>query len=275
MDKTNSANGHIMKKNDKIENIKAWINKNGYPFEMQVAKSFKKSGFEISQSILYKDFETEKYRETDLIAHTTKSVNGIWFNITFVVECKKTTDKPWIIFSNKDLYTVQYNKYPIIASTNANHLINHIFKNNDFKSPLIFPKIVNSGYNIVTAFSEKSDIAYSACQSVIKACEYLVSKSNTSNKKFCNIYIPIIAIEGELLEAFLNDKDEIELVQADWSTVISTKSFEEQNSNLITIVSSNYLENFTKKINDQTIEFYDKYSNEIELISNNYPTNKS
>ncbi len=257
-----------MQKTDKIK-------KNGYPFEMLVAKSFRKSGFKISQSILYKDFETEKYRETDLIAHTTKSVNGVWFNITFVVECKKTTEKPWIIFTNKDLYTVQNNKYPILASTNANRLINHISKNNKFKSPLIFPKIINSGYSIVTAFNEKSDIAYSASQSVIKACDYLVSKSNSSNQNFCNIYIPIIAIEGELHEAFLNDNDEIELIQVDWSTVISTKSFDEQNSNLITIVSSNNLEAFTQELNKQSMEFYEKYSTEIELISNNYPTNKS
>jgi len=262
-----------MENTAKIEKIKSWINKNGYPFEMRVAKSFRKAGFEISQSILYKDSETDKYRETDLIAHKTKAINGVWLNITFIIECKKTIDKPWIIFSNKELYTVNNNKYPILASTNANILINHIEKNNPFKSPLIFPEIINSGYNIVTAFSEKNDIAYSASQSVIKACEYLVSNSNKSNKRFCNIYIPIIAIEGELHEAFLNEMDEIELTQVDWSTVVSTKSFDEQNSNLITIVSSNNLDQFTDKLNEQTIDFFEKYNTEIELILNNYPTN--
>lgn len=263
-----------MKKTDKIESIKSWINKNGYPFEMQVAKSFRKAGFEVSQSILYKDSETEKYRETDIIAFVTKSVNGVWFNLTFVIECKKTTDKPWIIFSNKDLYTIQNSKYPIIASKNANKLIDSITKNNNFKSPLIFPEIINSGYNIVTAFSEKSDVAYSASQSVIKACEYFVNNSNKTSRKFCNIYIPIIAIDGELHEAFLNDDDEIELLQVEHSTVVSTKSFDEQNSNLITIVSSNYLSKYTKLLKKQTLDFYKKYSNEIETISNNYPTNK-
>lgn len=265
---------HFMENHDKIEKIKSWINKNGYPFEMQVAKSFRKAGFEISQSILYKDSETEKYREADLIAHITKEINNVWLNITFVVECKKTIDKPWIIFSNKELYTVQNNKYPILASTNATYLIKHIAKNNSFQSPLIFPKIINSGYNIVTAFSEKSDIAYSASQSVIKACEYLVTNSNKSNKRFCNIYIPIIAIEGELHEAFLNNQDEIELTQVDWSTVVSTKSFDEQNSNLITIVSSSHLDKFTAELKQQSIDFFEKYSVEIDLVLNNYPTNK-
>ena len=262
-----------MDKTGRTDSIRKWIKKNGYPFEMQVAKHFRNSGFAISQSIMYRDSETNKYRETDIIAHRTKSFNGVWVNITFVIECKKSSDKPWILFVNKHLYSLQYSKYPVLASYNASRLIKRIETNNSFKSPLIFPTITNSGYNIVTAFSEKSDVAYAASQSVIKACEYLVDKSNASVKKFCNIYIPIIAIEGQLYEAFLNEADEIDLNQVYCSTVISTKSFEEHNSNLISIVSSDNLKKFTDNLCTQVDEFYRIYEDDINQIAQLHPTN--
>lgn len=261
--------------NDKINNIKKWINKNGYPLELKVAKTFKNAGFVIAQSILFKDSETEKYRETDIIAHITKGVKNVWFNITFVIECKKTTDKPWIVFKNNSERNHQINNPPFFGSINAQLLKHKILESNDFRSPIIFPNTNECGYNIVSAHSQNTDLAYSATQSVIKAIEYLVLKSNESNKKFCNIYVPLIIIEGELYNANLDINDEIEINQVNNSSVISTKSFEDQNSNLINVVTIENLENYAEKLMKHCAEFYEKYEKEIELISNHRPTNRN
>jgi hypothetical protein len=258
---------------NKYQNIKNWIKKNGYPFEMQVAKSFKKAGFEISQSVMFKDEESGKYRETDLIAHETKNIKNVWFNISFIVECKKSNEKPWIVFKNSEQYTLINKRYPVLISNNGQKLIESIIKFSDFRSPLLFPEIKDSGYNIVTAFNSKSDTAYSASQSVIKACEYLLKKSNESSKRFCNLYVPIIAIEGDLFESFLDSGNNIELQQVNSSSIISTKSFEEQNSNLLRIVTSSYLDDYTEGLKCQITELLEKYSKQLEVSLNNHPTN--
>ena len=178
---------------EKINKIRDWINKGGFPFEMKVAKIFNESGFQIGQSVLFRDSDTEKYRETDIIAFITKSIEDVWFNITFIIECKKIINKPWIVLKKSPSYKVHKEKILTFGSNNAMELIQKISKNKRFQSPLIFPNISECGYNVVTAFSEKNDSSYAASQSVLKAIEYLVKQSNVSQKKFCNIYIPIIA----------------------------------------------------------------------------------
>ncbi|MCL4303986.1 MAG: hypothetical protein KJ077_50345 [Anaerolineae bacterium] len=45
-----------------------WLEKQGYPLEMQVASSFKEAGFVVSQSRLYKDPQTSIEREIDIEA---------------------------------------------------------------------------------------------------------------------------------------------------------------------------------------------------------------
>ncbi|QHI36043.1 hypothetical protein IMCC3317_13960 [Kordia antarctica] len=258
---------------DKLKSIKSWINKNGYPLEMKVAKTLKEHGFDIAQSILYKDSETGKYRETDIIAHVTKGINNVWFNLTFIFECKKTIGKPWVVFTNHSDNKSQNIQPPLFASKNAQILVQTILKNNDYRSPILFPDLKKYGYNIVTSHSENKNLAYSATQSVTKATEYLVKKSNESNKKFCNIYVPIVVIEGDLIEASLNYDNDIELLEVDYSTVVSTKSFEEQNSSLLTVVTSDYFGKFAMELMGDCEQFFKNYSKEIELISKNHPTN--
>lgn len=258
---------------DKIDRIKKWINKGGFPFEMKVAKAFKEGGFQIGQSILFKDSETGKYRETDIIAHVTKSVEKVWFNLTFVVECKKVVGKPWIVLKSDSEYQTQKDKLPIFGSNNAQLLIKKIHSESKFRSPLLFPDLTNYGYNIVTAFSEKNDSSYSASQSVIKATDYLVNKSNESNSKFCNIYIPIIAIEGELYDGSLTSDNEIKLEEKSVSTFVSTKSFEENGLSVLTVVTEKKLAEYIKELKTECTNFFEKYDKELRDIAKSNPTN--
>ncbi|MEZ4873975.1 MAG: hypothetical protein R2793_00590 [Flavobacteriaceae bacterium] len=258
---------------DKIKKIKDWLNKNGYPLEMNVARSLRGQGFEIAQSILYIDSETGKYRETDIIAHVTKEINKVWFNITFVFECKKTINKPWIVFKSDSGFKFKKDKLPIFASNNGQLLVSEISKNNYYRSPLIFPDLKNYGYNVATSFSENKDLAYSATQSVLKATEYLVRKSNESTSRFCNIYIPVIVIEGDLIEAQLDWEGKIDLIEVDYSSLLTTKSFDEQHSNILRIVSADYLGKFAMEVMDECQDFFRKYKAELEFISKEKPIN--
>ncbi|MDG1041026.1 MAG: hypothetical protein P8H13_08930 [Polaribacter sp.] len=260
---------------EKEKNIKKWILKNGYPFEMKVANLFKKNEFNVSQSILYKDNVTNKYREIDIIAHTSREINGVWFNLTYVIECKKTTDKPWVVFKNKDLFNLQSNRYKNFGSKNAEILFSKIKKKIQSNKNLkfIFPSIIDSGYNIVTAFKDSKDLAYSATNGLLSACEYLVKRSNDSKLQFCNMYIPIIAIEGDLYESYLNPEGELTINSVDSSAIVNTKSFDDNNSSIITITTSNRLNNFVNKLNQNNEFFFNNFVDEMKEISISKPSN--
>lgn len=114
--------------NQEIPKIKEWINKNGYPLEMYTSRIFKNNGFNVAQSLYYKDISTEKYREIDILAHKNNIVNNVSINISFVIECKKSV-KPWIIFVDNNLAK----KNQIFGSRNAQLLFDKI-KRSQIKS---------------------------------------------------------------------------------------------------------------------------------------------
>ncbi len=262
--------------NELDKKVKNWILKNGYPFEMRVANLFKKSGFKVSQSILYKDEDTEKLRELDIISYFNTVVNGVWFNFTFVIECKKSTDKPWVVFKNESLHNSQLERYKPFATKNGEILIEktEVLRNSKFQ--LLFPNLSDAGFNLVTALKESSkDLAYSSTTSLLKACKYLTDKFNESEVKACNIYIPLIIIEGVLYESFLDVEDELTLREVNYSSILNTKVFSEGNSNVITVISSKKIENYINKVKKTISLFFETYKKELESVSLSNPTPSS
>ncbi|MCD4671209.1 MAG: hypothetical protein K8R77_00970 [Anaerolineaceae bacterium] len=93
--------------NSKIEN---WLNKQGYPLEINVARSFRKAGFQAIQSDYYVDPESENYREIDILAINQKKFNSHLVEVSLHIECKTSIDKPWIIFSSSDIRLFSYDR---------------------------------------------------------------------------------------------------------------------------------------------------------------------
>jgi hypothetical protein len=83
---------------DLVQKIRKWLDKEGYPLEMQVARTFREIGFEVSSSEYYLDPDEKKPREIDVIATLQKTISGVLFQIAYTVECKLSKDKPWVCF---------------------------------------------------------------------------------------------------------------------------------------------------------------------------------
>ncbi len=260
--------------NEKEKSLKKWILKNGYPFEMKVANLFQKKGFKITQSILYNDIETNKYREIDIISYYGKVINGVSFNFSFVIECKKSTDKPWLVFKNNKLINSKLDRFKPFATRNAEILFNktNVDENQQFNN--MFPDINNAGYNVVIAYRDGKDVAYNSSLSLLKACNYIKDKINDSLLKQCNFYIPLIVIEGELYDARLNVEEEIDFELVDSSAFMNTKIFNEEDSTTITIASSKKLNYFIDTLKHSIDMFFEEYSKEIEEVSKLNPTNE-
>jgi hypothetical protein len=82
--------------------VKTWLENQRYPLEMSVASEFYKHGFSVKQSSYYIYPETGKSREIDVMAAKSLFTGNYSAKIRFVVECKASKKKPWVIFSREN-----------------------------------------------------------------------------------------------------------------------------------------------------------------------------
>jgi hypothetical protein len=83
---------------DLILKIKNAIKKSGFPLELKIGNSLEKLQWDYSIGNIFRDFETGKYRESDIVAE--KIINGIL--VKLFIECKKSDDKQLILYAPKN-----------------------------------------------------------------------------------------------------------------------------------------------------------------------------
>ncbi len=248
------------------DKIRDWLLKGGLPLEMKFSRELLKGGFEVAQSVYYRDHETEKYRETDIVASKYERINETWIHITFVIECKKSNDKPWVVLKNEGLSNHIENLLPIYHTNNASNFINACSNESEYKSPLIFRNDRSLGYSIQTAFNVGSDRSYESIQSVTKACEYF-SQKVSQRKKVCAFYFPVILVDGKLCEASYQE-EEIEIAEVNYSEILITRSFHEYGNSHIHIFDNSTLEEVVKKLDNLSNDFFAKYNHLLEAQIN-------
>ena len=240
------------------EKIKDWLFKGGLPFEMEVANLFLNAGFMVAQSIYYKDPESNKFRETDIIAFKSILVDNIWVNLTFVIECKSSQDKPWILLSNERISNTVSNKREVYHTEGFETIYNKIDREN-FKSNLIFKNTSKYGYSLITALNGQApDKTYEAVQSVTKSCEYFVKSSNTSSRDICNLYFPVIITKGDFFIGEMVDKD-ISIKHADSGELLISRSFHFKQNISIRVFTEKNLKNNIECLNKECDDFFKYY----------------
>jgi len=249
---------------DIIEKLEAWIEKGGFPLEMKVSNAFIKAGFEVAQSVYYMDIESDKYRETDIIASKYKQVNGIWVNLTFVVECKSSLDKPWVILINKGLKNQSSGGLPTYITHNGIKFLKATSLKEDYKSDLLFKNDRSIGYSMQTAFNSGKDKSYEAIQSVTKACEYFLQECNKKRKNQCNFYFPVIIVDGKLFNAALTENGEMEIEKVEQTELLVTRSFHSYGNANILIFDVSDIDKIVMHINNMCDELFDNYSDLLE-----------
>lgn len=248
------------------DKIKEWLLKGGLPFEMEVSNAFLDAGFVVAQSVYYKDPEQGKFRETDIIAYRYKIINGVCVNITFVIECKSSIDKPWIILKNDRLSNSIQDDNSVYFSDRFSTSMSLIKKSNKYRSEFIFKNNMNYGYAIVTALNSGNDRAYEAIQTVLKSCEHLVVSTNNSKRKnVCNLYFPVIIIKGKLYNASLLPNTDLELKSTNKEQVILSRSYHDYNNSIIRIFNDENLKQSIAELKSACNDFFDNY--DLELIN--------
>ena len=248
-----------MKTKELTEKIRDWLETQGYPLEMKVASALRKVGFNVMQSQYYIDPETDVPREIDIIAYKN-DVRGEC-EISFLIECKVSKKKPWLLFSSEEaLQRNIFFNFAVLSESAINNLLN-LNKEITHQIPWM-RKRGRIAYGLTQAFTSGDDYPYKASLNVLKAAvskklEFKKSKSFTP----INVFFPVIIMDGEIFECFLDDNAKVNIEKINEAFYLSDLTIANEFATCIHIISAEKLEYFAeqaKNVADKLLSLFEK-----------------
>lgn len=232
--------------------VKAWINEQGYPLEMRVAKEFREGGFRARQSEYFIDPENGDSREIDVIASRQCKVGDILVRLTVCIECKVAKKHPWIIFCSQDTIIAKPAAVVQRPSTTLGYeFLRRVSQSKYAHNTPFFKLEKRNGYSVTEAFTSGKDNAYSSCISVAKCARSLIKKADIASKEqgpICEIVIPVILLQGKLFECH-QDSVTLETDEIDYSTLIWRNQTSNTGHSIITICTESALKKLINNAN--------------------------
>jgi hypothetical protein len=216
------------------ERVFEWLVQQGYPLEMLVSQAFQKADFYVTQSSFYKDIETGDAREIDVIAYKKADYgdDGIEIQVSCCIECKLGGEKPWILFRpHNPVGTGQEFEYlaftlPTTNSELGDKLLNRGIEQEKIQA-LKMLRLLPVGYGMARATFVKEkgpDIPYEAMNGTVKAAIYLLNEhqrqTEFSNKKQSHIVFPVIVVDTNLFECYLDDTNQMVVNEIEYCSLV-------------------------------------------------------
>lgn len=203
---------------DQHQQLLSWLEKHGYPFELEVGRAFKSHGWSVDHSSWFGDPESGKPREIDIVARLSASTKlgherAEWL---LAVECKSSKDKPWIVFttSEPDIGSLLRHSADVLSTCAIQRVPTEVFPSLLYVGP-------RHGHGIVKAFSEGKSgdptSAFAALRGVVSAAASIgkhfenVWSERDSDTAFVTVVVPIIVLDGDLFEYTLEDNGNSDL----------------------------------------------------------------
>lgn len=202
---------------DLRDKLLADIAKTGYPVELQVGDMISKYATNVYYNTYYLDRDEQKGKEVDVSAYFHSHSEKVVVGLDLICEVKKSSKRPWVIFSTKRGFIENegYLRLHYSTEVDANILPFEEMQRNCSSSG--FLRIGRSYHEGFKSEGEKSQI-FKALVTVIKASEDCLERSRVSGDDFTVpghkkiVFIePIIIVDGLLYEAYLDERSETEL----------------------------------------------------------------
>lgn len=260
------------------EEIEKYLKKGGLLFELECMQEFENVGFRVEAGLHYFDENSQQYREVDFIAHQTyyDSKNDFSFNVSLVVECKAHTS-PILAISSKSRLENKHIAYNLISSKNTGSLLQKIDKlgGSDLFTFGLTPN--ESIHQSVIAYSnkesDKKDRVFEAMMQSLKASTFLRDESNKSDRRFSNIYIPVVIFDNSLF-SISKQESALTTIEVDFLKASKFYAFNQLNPYVIFhIVSSKNLNAYCAKVFNDINKFIEWNKSSINHIIKNNPNN--
>jgi hypothetical protein len=199
------------RKGDKMSDLKKkvedWLGTQGYPLEFATAAAFRQHGFDVQQGTFARDPEEGISREIDILASMTERGDSSVVRVYFVVECKWSIDKPWVVFVAPGGMSPAACVAQTVGDKAARMLLWAKAGDKDLQSIGLFQKPDLAGFGGRQALSEKKDVFYEAIQSITSATLLWsqnydrVSDPPTRALKHAVVLFPLVVVKGSLFQA--------------------------------------------------------------------------
>lgn len=196
------------------ENLEAkvvnWLKRTGLPLELSIQNAFKMDSFKVRHSEPYRDPETNKAREIDVIASLYDDTSHA--SVHYVVECK-ASPHPWVVVSSSSNTLHRRSAQDLgLRSDNLAYLEPGLRWKADEASHL--DHVVPAGHILKQAFSENVDPGYAASISVMKAARSMINAH--PNRTEYVFAIPVIVVDSPLFHCSVNSKGMFSITQCDF-----------------------------------------------------------
>jgi hypothetical protein len=205
--------------------ISAWLQKEGYPFELQASRTLREAGWSVFHSRHYSDPETGKSREIDLYAPWgpyvgEKNEHAGMVSLHLVCECK-VSEKPWVVFTSQtgdgdEPYQMRVQRLRLAPGPFGSRALAHgIVTCRDRLSVLVPNSRIGHGLTKAFTDSRSGDPTgpFAAVAGALSASTAFSARhySTVFQKRpgqeplaWIGIYVPIVFLCGRLFEFYLD-----------------------------------------------------------------------
>lgn len=224
------------------EKVLDWLNTTGFPLEMEAASAFRAEGFDVRQSIVFPDPQSDKGREIDVLAQDPNLIGII--EISFVIECKSSSN-PWVVFTSEDALSGCNRLLAFGVTSNAakDALAERVGKNL-WERYISRPE--HGGYGFRQALRKESDPAYTAAIGALKACHGIAQDRVSSSIPRLAFAFPIIVVDSPVFECSRKQNGELALVEVSHSEFLFSAHIPDQIGCCVRVISKEYLPTFAK-----------------------------
>ena len=251
----------MIEDNNLKKSVSAWLEEQGYPLEMRVASILKKEGFRVIQSEYFSDPETGDSRELDIVAYAQKQIGEVLIRVSLIIECKRSVDKPWLLFKSKESRLANPARVVQRATNTLGSIyLRELCQNEEVQKLSLFSLAENPAYGVTQALTSGKDICYSALTSVSKAARATVLKQeNYYNRpvKLCSIVFPVVAVSGRLFEVFLDKNTNVVVEEIENGTLLWRNSIVGAPHTIINLVAEPNFEHFSAKMLPSINKFFE------------------
>jgi len=256
---------------DFFEKVINDIKKSGQPLELKTLITLKKNGWSVTPSVFYNDIESRKKREIDIIAKKEgRDIGNTKYEKKFIVECKKSSNKPWVFFKQEDFFADVWD-LNIIRYGNCEAGWG-FFDRSITKGTHHFAKFPIHTCSVAAFTNEKeSSQIFHAVDQVLSALTFYSERAKRQTSQWENywqscieIVYPITVFEGKLLSASIV-KDEITLEE---SPVVHYRIFNELFTDEPLIIDSDQSPLMAHKSYIVAIVQYDHFEKYIQTSFN-------
>lgn len=234
--------------------ILRWLEKHGYPLEMEVAAAFRNAGFNTTQGDNYKDL-VGKLKEIDICANYAIKAKNAWFSLSVLVECKLAASHPWVAFTHSSTEMLTESLIPRPMSKNATRLLAQLRLKKEFLKLNLFKLPHRITYSMSQAISKETKetkedltfIAINSAQSAAKNMLEQIEEVASSEPTFLGCYtVPLVVTGNNIYECFLNSENRIEIEQT--NHVVYHKQNLLADSSIVDIVTKDGLSSFIESL---------------------------